>query len=54
MNHTRKTYFRPFHARGSIGAVAAGLHLSLSNTESKLCLQPTPQLTKTPDHEPTE
>ena len=32
------------HARGLIGAVAAGLHQSHSNAGSELCLQPTPQL----------
>ena len=32
-----------------IGAVAAGLHQSHSNVGSKLSLQPTPQLTATPD-----
>ena len=31
-------------ARGPIGAVAAGLHHSHSNTRSKPCVQPTPQL----------
>ena len=36
-------------ARGRIGAVASGLHHSHSNTGSKPCLQPTPQLTVTPD-----
>ena len=36
-------------ARGLIGATAAGLHHSHSNTESKLRLRPTPQLTATPD-----
>jgi len=32
-------------ARGRIGAVAASLCYSRSNVRSKLCLQPTPQLT---------
>ena len=32
-------------ARGQIGATAAGLHYSHSNTRSEQCLQPTPQLT---------
>ena len=41
-------------ARGRIGAVAAGLHLSHSNTGSKLHLRPTPQLMATPDPSPTE
>ena len=36
-------------ARGRIGAVAAGLHHSHSNAESKLHLQPIPQLTAMPD-----
>ena len=31
-------------ARGQIGAAAAGLHQSHSNTGSELCLQPIPQL----------
>ena len=35
--------------RGPIGAVAAGLHHSHSNTGSKPCLQPIPQLTAMPD-----
>ena len=32
-------------ARGPVGAVAAGLHHSHSNTRSELCLQSTPQFT---------
>ena len=36
-------------AKGRIGAVAAGLHQSHSNAESEPGLQPTPQLTATPD-----
>ena len=36
-------------ARGLTGAVAAGLRQSHSNSGSKLHLQPTPQLTATPD-----
>ena len=36
-------------ARGLIGAVAASLRQSHSNAGSKLRLQPTPQLTATPD-----
>ena len=36
-------------ARGLIEATAAGLHQSHSNTRSKLRLQPTVQLTATPD-----
>ena len=38
-----------FQARGLIGAIAAGLHQSLSNGGSEPHLQPTPQLTATPD-----
>ena len=36
-------------ARGPIGAVAAGLHHSHSNTGSEPCLRPTPQLVAMPD-----
>ena len=36
-------------ARGPFGAVAASLHHSHSNVGSEPCLQPTPQLTATPD-----
>ena len=36
-------------ARDLIGAVAAGLHQSHSNTRSEPRLQPTPQLTAIPD-----
>ena len=36
-------------ARGLIGAVATGLHQSHSNAGSEPRLQPTPQLTATPD-----
>ena len=36
-------------ARGLMGAVAAGLRQSHSNSESEPCLQPTPQLTAMPD-----
>ena len=36
-------------ARGRIGAVATGLRQSHSNAGSKPSLQPTPQLTATPD-----
>ena len=36
-------------ARGHIGAVAASLHQSQSNTGSEPRLQPTPQLTAMPD-----
>ena len=41
-------------ARGRIGAVAASLRQSHSNAESEPHLQPTPQLTATPDPQPTE
>ena len=41
-------------ARGLIGAVAAGLHHSHSNSGSERHLQPTLQLTATPDPEHTE
>jgi len=40
-------------ARGQIGAVATGLRQSHSNVGSKPRLQPTPQLTATPDRQPT-
>jgi len=36
-------------ARGRIGAVATSLHQSHSNAGSEPRLQPTPQLTATPD-----
>ena len=36
-------------ARGRIGAVAASLHHSHSNSRSEPCLQLVPQLTATPD-----
>lgn len=42
------------HARVLIGAVAAGLGQSHCNARSELHLRPTPQLTATPDPEPTE
>ena len=41
-------------AQGPIRAVASGLHHSHSNTRSEPHLQPTPQLTATPDPSPTE
>ena len=41
-------------ARGQIGAVAPGLRQSHSNAGSEPRLQPTPQLTATPDRKPTE
>ena len=37
-------------ARGRIRTVATGLRRSHSNAGSEPCLQPTPQLTATPDH----
>ena len=41
-------------ARGPIGAAAAILHHSHSNTGSEAHLRPTPQLTATPDPQPIE
>ena len=41
-------------ARGPIVAVAASLRRSHSNVGSELRLQPTSQLTATPDRSPTE
>ena len=41
-------------ARGPIGAAATSLHQSHSNVWSEPCLQPAPQLTATPDCQPTE
>ena len=41
-----------FQARSQIGATAASLYHSQSNTRSELHLQPTPQLTADP--QPTE
>ena len=38
-----------FPGQGQIGAVATCLRQSHSNAGSNLCLQPTPQLTATPD-----
>ena len=46
--------YRGSHARGRIGAVAAGLHHSHSNTRSEPCLRPIPQLTAMPDPSSTE
>ena len=43
-----------FQARAPIGAVAAGLHHSHSNTEPELHLPPTPQLMTMSDPRPTE
>ena len=40
--------------QGRIKAIAAGLHHSHSNTGSEPPLRPTPQLTATPDPQPTE
>ena len=41
-------------ARGRIGATAADLHQSHSNSGSEPCLRPIPHLTATLDLEPTE
>ena len=41
-------------AKDHIGAIAAGLHHSHSNSGSKLLLQPIPQLMTTPDPRPTD
>ena len=41
-------------ASGLIGAVAAGLHQSHSSARSEPRLRPIPQLTTTPDPQPTE
>ena len=41
-------------ARGRIGAAATSLCHRHSNAVSKLCLRPIPQLTATPDLQPTE
>ena len=41
-------------ARGPIGATAASLHPSHSDSGSEPCLRPTPQLTATLDPSPTE
>ena len=43
-----------FQAWGRIRAAAAGLHHSHSNSGSKPCLQPTPQLTAALDPQPSE
>ena len=43
-----------FQAKGLMGAVATSLRHSHNNAESKPHLQPTPQLTATPDPQPTE
>ena len=43
------TAYEGSQARGLIGAMATGLRQSHSNTRSKPFLQPTPQLTATPD-----
>ena len=45
---------RHLEARGQIGATAAGLRRSHSNAGSEPSLRPTPQLTATPDRQPTE
>ena len=41
-------------ARGRVGTVATSLRYSHSYASSDLCLWPTPQLTATPDPQPTE
>ena len=41
-------------ARGLIRAVVTSLHLRHNNLASELRLQPTPQLTASPDPQPTE
>ena len=41
--------YRGFQARAQIGAVAAGLHQSLSNSGSELTVLPVPQLMARPD-----
>ena len=51
---TAPTAYGSSQARGRIRAAAAGLHHCLRNMGSELCLQPTPQLTATPDPRPTE
>ena len=43
------TAYGDSQARGLIGAIATSLRQSHSNAGSKLRLQPTPQLTATPD-----
>ena len=48
------TAYGGFQARGLIEAVAAGLHQSHSNAGSEPHLQPTPQLTATPEPYLTE
>ena len=48
------TAYGDSQAKGLIGAVAAGLHQSRSNTGSEPRLQPTPQLKAMPDPRPTE
>ena len=67
MSYQKKKYFLFFclfratpvahgdsQARGRIGAIAAGLCHSHSIAGSEPRLQPTPQLTETPDRQPTE
>ena len=48
------TAYGSSQARGLIGAVAASLCQSHSNTISKLCPRPTPQLMATPDPQSNE
>ena len=43
------TTYGDSQARGPIGAVGTGLHISHSNARSEPHLRPTPQLTATPD-----
>ena len=53
-SRTALAAYGSFQARGRIRAVAASLHQSHSNSGSKPCLQPIPQLTATLDPQPTE
>ena len=46
---TAPAAYGAFQAKGLIGTVAASLHQSHTNTGSEPSLQPTPQLTATPD-----
>ena len=43
-----------FQARGLIRAIATGVRHSHSNSGSEPSLRPTPELTATPDPQPTE
>ena len=51
---TTPTAYGGSQAMGQIGAVASGLCQRHSNVGSKPNLRPTPQLTATPDTQPTE